>query len=101
MCLGDIFGSMCAPCVGCFKYVGSGIGMGLVFGAGLIGLDLAADWPIILILIACIIALIWFILAYCCGGLTNKDEEEYTYLVRYFDPMCDHKATRVLASQLG
>ena len=101
MCLGDIFGSMCAPCLGCFKYIGSGIGMGLVFLAGLIGLDLAADWPIILIVIACIIALIWFILAYCCGELTNKDEDEYTYLVRYFDPMCDHKATRVLASQLG
>ena len=97
MCLGDIFGTICAPCMGCFKFIGSGIGLGLVFTAGLIGIDLASDWPIILILIACIVALIWFILAYCCGNLKDRDEEEYTYLVKYFDPMCELQATNALA----
>lgn len=72
MCLGDFFGSIFTPCMGCCKYLGSGCGLALVFTAGLVGLDLAADWPIVLILIACIVALIWFILAYCCGVLINN-----------------------------
>lgn len=89
MCLGDIFGGILSPCLACFKFAGSGIGLGLVFTAGLIGLDLAADWPIVLILLACIVALIWFILAYCCGNLKDRDEDEYGYMVKYFTPMCD------------
>lgn len=67
MCVGDILGACYGAFIGCLKFFCAGIGLALVFSAGLVGLDLAADWPIVLIVIACIVALIWFLLAYCCG----------------------------------
>ena len=88
MCLGDMLGSICGPCLGFFKYAGSGVGLGLVFTSGLVGVDLVAEWPIILILIGFFVALIWFIVTYCCGGMLDKDEEEFGFMVRYFEPMC-------------
>ena len=66
MCLGDILGTCLAPCTGCCKYGGTAAGVGLVFTFGIFGVDLKADWPIVLILLACIVAFIWFLLVYCC-----------------------------------
>lgn len=75
MCLGDVFGFCLAPLVTCTKYICSAIGIALVFSAGVVGLDLASDWPILLIILACILALIWFMVAYCGGGLIEREDE--------------------------
>lgn len=65
MCVGDILGMCLSPIAACFKYLCGAIGLGLIFTAGAIGIDLGADWPIILILLAAILALIWCIMAFC------------------------------------
>jgi hypothetical protein len=66
MCVGDLLGTAMAPCASGFKYVGSGCGVALLFVFGMIGVDAKADWPIMLIVLACLVGLIWFIVVYCC-----------------------------------
>lgn len=75
MCLGDVIGYCLAPIVSCGKYICSALGIALVFSAGMVGLDLSSDWPILLIVLACLLALIWFIIAYCGGGLMEREDE--------------------------
>lgn len=65
MCVGDVLGYCLGPLATCFKFLCGALGLGLVFTAGAVGIDLAADWPIILIIMASILALVWCILAYC------------------------------------
>lgn len=70
------------PIAGCLKYICGAIALALIFCAGLVGLDFVSDWPIILILLACLLALIWFILTYC-GGILERDDEGGYYAKQY------------------
>lgn len=74
MCVGDILGMCLGPIVTCAKYLCGALGLGLLFTAGAVGIDLVVDWPIVLIILASLLALIWCIIVYC-GGLSERDDE--------------------------
>ena len=77
MCLGDILHACLSPIIACTKYVCAGLGLAMVFSFGLVGIDLSSDWPIILIILAIILALIWFIIV--CLTMDTKDENDNGY----------------------
>ncbi|CAD8185957.1 unnamed protein product [Paramecium pentaurelia] len=87
MCVGDILGMCLGPIATCAKYLCGALGLGLLFTAGAVGIDLMADWPIILIILASILALIWCIMAYC-GALSERDDEPQ-YLAKQFELICE------------
>lgn len=74
MCLGDVLGFCLAPVVTVAKYTCGAAALGLVFTAGAVGIDLKGDWPIILIIVAAILGLIFCILAYL-GSLEERQDE--------------------------
>ena len=77
MCLGDILNACLSPIIACTKYVCAGLGLAMVFSFGLVGIDLSSDWPIILIILAIILALIWFIIV--CLTMEVRDDKENGY----------------------
>lgn len=104
MCASDVI-SLCwkglKPLLWCLKWLLIGIfglillpfilaGLGLFLLLKAMGIDVNSEWPIVLILLVCLIALIWFLCHFCKGSMQmDFDGDKLGQIEAIFGAMFD------------